>query len=237
MPCPRTRPTRTDIRMRIVCLCSHRRHHRRRRRCRLRHPHRHPPSLAHRRRRRPPLDPAPTVAAATTITTAVITTTTCAAAATLGATAATHRAPTATITAAATAAIIAAVAAVASAALPLTGPPALRTTTRDGVDVFDYHFKESTVCARCFCMRTPVAERRSKAPLISPAHPHLALQRSADHLPRILRLCLHVRSFRHLLWLWRCQHYRARRTRLGAAYCRSNAPGIAPARLSHAEKP
>ena len=37
--------------------------------------------------------------------------------------------------------------------------------------------------------------------------------------------------------LERRQDRRSRCTRLGTAYCRSNAPGIAPARLSFAEKP
>ena len=46
-----------------------------------------------------------------------------------------------------------------------------------------------------------------------------------------------ARSHRHLPRLWRRQHRRSRRTRLGTAQCASNAPGIATARLSLAEKP
>ena len=75
------------------------------------------------------------------------------------------------------------------------------------------------------------------APLITLARPRLALQRSADHLPRALRLCLPVRSFRHTHRLWRHQVTRAHRARLGTAWCRSNAPKIAPVSLSLAEKP
>ena len=48
------------------------------------------------------------------------------------------------------------------------------------------------------------------SPLITPIRPLLALQLSADHLLRALRLCLPVRSYRHLLLLGRRQHRRAR---------------------------
>ena len=109
------------------------------------------------------------------------------------------------------------------------------------VDVFDYHFKERTVrarsFARSFCMHTSPAERRPNAPLIIPARPCLTLQRSANHLPRTLRLCLLVRSFRHLLPLRRRQDRLTRRMRSGTAQCRPNAPRIAPVRLSHGEQP
>ena len=91
--------------------------------------------------------------------------------------------------------------------------------------------------ARSFCMHTSPAERRPNAPLIIPARPCLTLQRSANHLPRTLRLCLLVRSFRHLLPLRRRQDRLTRRMRSGTAQCRPNAPRIAPARLSHGEQP
>ena len=86
-------------------------------------------------------------------------------------------------------------------------------------------------------MRITTAECRPNAPLITPTHPRLALQRSADHLSCTLRLPLPVRRFRNLHRLWRHWHRLARRMRLGTAQRRSNAPGIAPARLSLAEKP
>ena len=138
---------------------------------------------------------------------------------------------------------MAAVAAVASAALtaglPLTAGP--HRDHLNDVDVFDYHFKERTVrarsFARSFCMHTSPAERRPNAPLIIPARPCLTLQRSANHLPRTLRLCLLVRSFRHLLPLRRRQDRLTRRMRSGTAQCRPNAPRIAPVRLSHGEQP
>ena len=86
-------------------------------------------------------------------------------------------------------------------------------------------------------MRTSTAECRPNAPMITPARPRLALQRSTDHRPRALQPCLLARSHRHLPRLWRRQHRRPRCTRLVTAQRRFNAPRIAPARLSHAEKP
>ena len=86
-------------------------------------------------------------------------------------------------------------------------------------------------------MRISTAQRRPNASLITPTHPHLALQRYADHLLRALRLSLPVRSFRNLHRLWRHRHRRACRMRLSTAQCHSNAPRIAPIRLSYAEKP
>ena len=87
----------------------------------------------------------------------------------------------------------------------------------DGVDVFDYYLKERMVRACSHRTRTSTAERRPNAPLITPSRPRLALQLSADRLLRTLWLCLPVRSCRHLLWLWRRQHRRSRRMRLGTA--------------------
>ena len=63
-----------------------------------------------------------------------------------------------------------------------------------------------------------------------PARPRVAMQSSADDLPCAPRPWLPVRSFRHLLLLWRRLHRRARRMRLGTVQRRSNAPGIALAR-------
>ena len=70
----------------------------------------------------------------------------------------------------------------------------------------------------------------SERPLITPARPRLALQSCTNHLLRTLWPCLPARSHRHLLWLWRRQHRRPRRTHLGTAQCRSNAPGITSSR-------
>ena len=66
--------------------------------------------------------------------------------------------------------------------------------------------------------------------LMMPARPRVAMQSSADDLPCTLRPWLPVRSFRHLLLLWRRLHRRARRMRLGTVQRRSNAPGITLAR-------
>ena len=86
-------------------------------------------------------------------------------------------------------------------------------------------------------MRIFTAQHCPNASLITPTRPRLALQRCVDHLLRALRLSLPVRSFRHLLCLWRLQRRRAHRVRLGTVRCRSNAPGITPTHLSFAEKP
>ena len=61
-------------------------------------------------------------------------------------------------------------------------PPASQTTPSQPSPVDDY-FQERTVCASSFCMCTPTAERRPNAPLVAPAHLHLALQRSAHPPP------------------------------------------------------
>ena len=86
-------------------------------------------------------------------------------------------------------------------------------------------------------MRISPTHSRPNAPLITSYLLALTSLRSADHLPLALRPCLLARSLRHLLLLGRRQHRRTRCMRLGKAYCRSNAPGNAPAHLSLAEKP
>ena len=85
-------------------------------------------------------------------------------------------------------------------------------------------------------MRTPTALCRPNAPLITCTRPPLALQCSADHLPRTLSPRLPNRSFLPLQRLWRRQTRRSRGMRLGTAHCRSNAPGLASARPGLAEK-
>ena len=86
------------------------------------------------------------------------------------------------------------------------------------------------------CMRTLPAECRPNAPWITSARPRLTSQPSADHLPRTLRPCLPVLSFRHLLRLWRRRDRRAHRTRSGTVFCRSNAAQIDPGRACVAKK-
>ena len=100
---------------------------------------------------------------------------------------------------------------------PSHRPAGPRRDHLDSDDVFDYRFEERTVRACSRCMRTSTAERRPNPPLITPSRPRLALQLSADRLLLTLRLCLPVRSCRHLLWLWRRQRRRSRRMRLGTA--------------------
>ena len=91
--------------------------------------------------------------------------------------------------------------------------------------------------ARSRCIRISLTHSRPSAPLITTYLLALTSFRSADHLPRTLRPCLTAHSYRHLLRLGHRQHRRTRRTLLGTARCRSNAPGIAPARLRLAKKP
>ena len=57
----------------------------------------------------------------------------------------------------------------------------------DFFDFSDYHFQERSVHARSRRMRMSTAQGRPNALLIAPARPRLALQCSADRLPRALR--------------------------------------------------
>ena len=75
------------------------------------------------------------------------------------------------------------------------------------------------------------------APLITAWLLALTSQRSAAHLPRTLRLCLPMRSYRNVNRPALRQQHRSRRIRLGTVQRLSNAPEIMRACLHLAEKP
>lgn len=75
------------------------------------------------------------------------------------------------------------------------------------------------------------------APLITAWLLALTSQRSAAHLPRTLRLCIPMHSYRDVNRPALRQQHRSRRIRLGTAQWLSNAPEIMRACLQLAEKP